>query len=46
MHDRLFEEAARLGTGVVMRAAKDLDLKVKAFSACMDSLRHLARTAS
>jgi protein-disulfide isomerase len=41
MHDRLFEEATRLGSGVVMRAAKDLDLKVNAFSACMDSLRHL-----
>lgn len=42
MHDRLFDEAKRLGTAVVMRAAQELRLKTDRFSACMDSQKHIS----
>jgi protein-disulfide isomerase len=41
MHDRLFEQHARLGSGVIMQLAKDLRLDAKAFGACMDSQKHI-----
>ena len=41
MHDRLFEEAGRLGTGVIIRIAKDLRLKTDLFGTCMDSQKHV-----
>ena len=41
MHDRLFEQHARLGTGVIVQLAKDLRLNAKAFTACMDSQKHI-----
>ncbi len=41
MHDRLFEQHARLGSGIIMQLAKDLRLNVKAFAACMDSQKHI-----
>ena len=41
MHDRLFEQHARLGTGVIMQLAKDLRLNAKTFTACMDSQKHV-----
>ena len=41
MHDRLFEQHARLGTGVIMQLAKDLHLNEKAFANCMDSEKHI-----
>jgi len=41
MHDRLFDEARRLGTSVLMRVAKDLRLKTDRFSICMDSQKHI-----
>ncbi len=41
MHDRLFEQGARLGKGVVLRIAKDLRLKPDLFTACMDSQQHI-----
>ena len=41
MHDRLFEQHARLGTGVIMQLAKDLRLNANAFAACMDSQKHI-----
>jgi protein-disulfide isomerase len=41
MHDRLFDEAGRLGTGVIMRIAKGLKLNVDSFGTCMDSQRHI-----
>jgi protein-disulfide isomerase len=41
MHDRLFEQHARLGTGVIIQLAKGLRLDTKAFGACMDSQKHI-----
>ena len=41
MHDRLFEQGARMGKGVVLRIAKDLRLKLDLFTACMDSQKHI-----
>lgn len=41
MHDKLFDQHARLGTGVIMQLAKDLRLNEKAFAACMDSQKHI-----
>ena len=41
MHDRLFDQHARLGTGIIMQLAKDLHLNQKAFTACMDSQKHV-----
>jgi len=41
MHDRLFEQHARLGTGVITQLAKDLRLNEKAFANCMDSQKHI-----
>ncbi len=41
MHDRLFEQHARLGTGVILQLAKDLRLNADAFAACMDSEKHI-----
>src|SRR5438132_9150067 len=37
MHDRLFDQHARLGTGIIVKLAKDLKLNEKTFTACMDS---------
>ena len=41
MHDRLFDQHARLGTGIIMQLAKDLQLNNKTFAACMDSQKHV-----
>ena len=41
MHDRLFDQAGRLGTGVLMRIAKDMRLKADLFGTCMDSQKHV-----
>ena len=41
MHDRLFDQHARLGTGIIMQLAKDLQLDEKTFAACMDSQKHV-----
>jgi len=41
MHDRLFDQHARLGTGIIMQLAKDLKLNVKAFATCMDLQKHV-----
>src|SRR5437016_1489406 len=41
MHDRLFDQHARLGTGVIMQLAKDLQLNEKTLAACMDSQKHV-----
>jgi len=41
MHDRLFDQAGRLGTGVLMRIAKDMRLKTDLFGTCMDSQKHI-----
>ncbi|TAL12967.1 MAG: DsbA family protein [Nitrospirae bacterium] len=41
MHDRLFEQHARLGTNVIMQLAKALRLNENAFAACMDSQKHV-----
>jgi protein-disulfide isomerase len=41
MHDRLFDQHARLGSGVIMQLAKDLRLNDKAFAKCMDSQKHI-----
>jgi len=41
MHDRLFEQHARLGSGIIMQLAQDLRLNAKAFAACMDSQKHI-----
>ncbi|HZC67068.1 MAG TPA: DsbA family protein [Nitrospirales bacterium] len=41
MHDRLFDQHARLGTGIIMQLAKDLQLNAKTFAACMDSQKHV-----
>ena len=41
MHDRLFDQHARLGTGIIMQLAKDLRLDEKTFAACMDSQKHV-----
>ena len=41
MHNRLFDQHARLGTGIIMQLAKDLHLNQKAFTACMDSQKHV-----
>jgi len=41
MHDRLFDQHARLGSGVIMQLAKDLRLNDKAFAKCMDSQKHV-----
>ncbi len=41
MHDRLFDQHARLGTGVIMQLARDLRLNEKMFAACMDSQKHI-----
>ena len=42
MHDRLFTNASRLGTSVIMKAAKDIGLKMNLFTACMDSQKHVS----
>jgi len=42
MHDRIFEEADRLGKGMLKRALQDLRLKTDLFSMCMDSEKHIA----
>ena len=41
MHDRLFDQHARLGTGVIMGLARALRLNEKTFAACMDSQKHV-----
>jgi protein-disulfide isomerase len=41
MHDRLFQEADRLGKGMLKRALQDLRLKTDVFSVCMDSEKHM-----
>jgi protein-disulfide isomerase len=41
MHDRLFEQHARLGTGVITQLANGLRLNEKAFAKCMDSQKHI-----
>lgn len=41
MHDRLFDQHARLGTGIIIKLAKDLQLNEKTFAACMDSQKHI-----
>lgn len=41
MHDRLFEQHARLGSGVITQLAKGLRLNEKAFAKCMDSQKHI-----
>ena len=41
MHDRLFDQHARLGTGIIVKLAKDLKLNEKTFAACMDSEKHV-----
>src|SRR5712692_1849976 len=41
MHDKLFDQHANLGTGVIMKLAKDLKLNEKTFAACMDSQKHV-----
>ena len=41
MHDLLFDQHARLGSGVIMQLAKDLRLNAKAFAKCMDSQKHI-----
>src|SRR2546428_2252066 len=41
MHDRLFDEASRLGAGIIIQVAKDLSLKLDAFTACMDSQKYV-----
>ena len=41
MHDRLFDQHARLRTGVIMGLARALRLNEKTFAACMDSQKHV-----
>ncbi len=41
MHDRLFDQHARLGTGIIMQLAKDLRLNATTFATCMDSQKHV-----
>jgi protein-disulfide isomerase len=41
MHDRLFDESGRLGTGVILRIAKSVGLKMDLFTTCMDSQKHV-----
>ena len=41
MHDRLFNSASRLGTSVIMKAAKECGLNINAFAACMDTQKHI-----
>ncbi len=41
MHDKLFEQHARLGTGVIKQLAKALRLNEKTFAGCMDSQKHI-----
>jgi len=40
MHDKLFDQHANLGTGVIMKLAKSVQLNIPAFEACMDSQKH------
>jgi len=42
MHDRLFDQHARLGTGIIVKLARDLKLNEKTFAACMDSEKHVS----
>lgn len=42
MHDRLFAESGRLGTGLLKQAIVDLRLNRDVFGACMDSEKHVA----
>ena len=41
MHDRLFDQHARLGSGIILQLAKALRLNDKAFAKCMDSQKHI-----
>ena len=41
MHDQLFDQSGRLGTGALMRIVKDLRLKSDLFGKCMDSQKHV-----
>lgn len=41
MHDRLFDQASRMGTKMVMKIAQDIKLNVKTFAACMDGQKHV-----
>ena len=41
MHDKLFDQHAQLGTGVIIKLAKAVRLNIPAFEACMDSQKHI-----
>ena len=41
MHDRLFDQHARLGSGIILQLASDLRLNEKTFAACMDSQKYV-----
>ena len=41
MHNRLFDQGARLGKGIMLQIAKELRLKIDPFTKCMDSQKHI-----
>ena len=41
MHNRLFDQGARLGKGIMLQIAKELRLKIDPLMQCMDSQKHV-----